>query len=100
MAQEQSELKVYCFYWSNTRLGVTDTKGTTRYFPEKRVVIAANEKEARAILKDSDKKAKEEMRKQMEGHRPDNEIEGLIRKVFYRDGLCVREFPLRKGLTV
>jgi len=100
MAQKQSELRVYCFYWSNTRSGITDAKGTTYYPPQKLMVIATNEKEAKTILKDRDKKTKEKMRNQMKGHRPDSEIERLIRKVFYRNGLCVREFPIQKGLTV
>ncbi len=95
----QNELKVYCFYWSNTRLGITDAKGTTHYPPQKQFVIATSEKEARTTLKARDRKAKEEMRKQMKGHRPNKEIQELISKVFYRDGLCVREFPLRNGLT-
>ncbi len=97
---QKVDLKVFCFYWSNTRSGITDANGTTHYFPEKRVVIAKDGKEARATFKEWVEKSKEKMRSQMKGYRPDNEIEELIEKVCYIDGLFVRKFPLREGLVI
>lgn len=96
---QQGELKVFCFYWTNTRTGIKDATGLAHYPIQKRVVFAANEKEARSILKNTDNKLKDEMRQQMK-LRPENEVKKLIRQVFYRDGLTVREFPVQNGLSI
>lgn len=100
MTEKQNELKVYCFYWTNTRLGIRSVDGTIHYDIEKRMVIAINEKEAREALSNKDEELKEIMRQQLKDTRPDKEIEKLIESVFYKDGLSVREFLLEKDLVI
>ena len=99
MTQQQTELMIFCFYWTNTRTGIKDDKGLVHYPIQKRVVIAVSEQEARSVLKSHDKKLKDEMRQQMK-LRPKKEVDKLIRQVFYRDGLTVHEFPIRSELCV
>ena len=97
---ENQELKVYVFYWSNTRLGVTDKTGTTHYDIQKRFIVATSQEEAEALLKANEKKHKREIRNQLKGHKTNIQIRKLIRNVFYKDGLSVREFAIKKGLSV
>ena len=99
MTQQHSELILFCFYWTNTRTGIKDSNGLVHYPIQKKVVISASERGARAVLKSHDKKMKDEMRQQMK-LRPQKEVDKLIRLVFYRDGLTVREFSIRNELCV
>ena len=97
MTQQQNGLRIFCFYWTNTRTGIKDANGWVHYPIQKQVVIAASERGARSVLKSHDKKIKDEMRQRMK-LRPQEEVNKLIRQVFYRDGLIVREFPIRNEL--
>lgn len=97
---KRQKLCVFIFYWSNTRLGVTDKKGTTHYFPEKRAVISTNTEEARTILKDREKRSKERLRNLMKSHRTKKQIQKLIHNVYHKDGFSMREVLLKKGLVI
>ncbi|MDP3792558.1 MAG: hypothetical protein Q8Q89_02395 [bacterium] len=57
--QKRNCLKVYVFYWTNTRLGITDAGGIVHYPVEKRVVIAGSRTGAKVAFKKQEKSAKE-----------------------------------------
>jgi hypothetical protein len=81
-------LKLFRFYWDNP-----DKKYTLKVS----LVIAIDEAEARKLFQENEEELENQVRDAMKDM-PPAKMEEMVKKIRTKDGLKVREFPLRKGV--
>jgi hypothetical protein len=95
---QETDLKLFVFYWSNARMGITDASGVTFYPPQKRTIAARSEREARQMFNRDERQQRRALRRQ--SRLSHGKLQKIAAIIFFKDGLTVKEFPIRLGLSV